>query len=332
MLPLLLWNAAAQCPTSPTDSSCKDFILTNSTQLYSDICTQMPGMTSCSFKSLACSNSDSGYCSSFSLYAAACTDMPKMASCSLYSKMCGPSSVYSQCKEAPVDLVSTADAVKNIYSICNEMSMPGCERCVIKSQDSTYASCNVLDTYSFLCASMPEMRQCKSWSQMCSKNPKLSFCAVTDNYSYGPPQMKMYFHVGFTDYILFDKWVPRTAVEYYLSCLVVFAFALFYEGFSIYVRYMQHNSSSKLDAPSEGNAFSRLAGSNNGIMGMLNSAFYGFIRTVSMGFSYLLMLIAMTFNLGLFLSVIIGIGVGHALFMPVFKVRGTIPEIDNCGC
>jgi hypothetical protein len=40
------------------------------------------------------------------------------------------------------------------------------------------------------------------------------------------------------------------------------------------------------------------------------------IRVIGAGWSYMLMLVAMTFNAGLFMSVILGLGVGSAIFGP----------------
>jgi hypothetical protein len=46
-----------------------------------------------------------------------------------------------------------------VRSICEEMTMDGCERCMPSWQaGKTWADCDLLDTYSYLCYQMPDMR------------------------------------------------------------------------------------------------------------------------------------------------------------------------------
>ena len=109
----LLWGVAAQnpaCPTNPSDTSCSSFTLppSNSTALYTDLCTQMSGMPACSLK--ATCPSQASYCSPFSLYATACMDMPTMSSCSSFTKLCGAnpkSAVNPQCQSSFAVLPTT---------------------------------------------------------------------------------------------------------------------------------------------------------------------------------------------------------------------------------
>ncbi len=57
------------------------------------------------------------------------------------------------------------------------------------------------------------------------------------------------------------------------------------------------------------------------------------IYFVTMGLSYLLMLIAMTFNGGLFIAVVLGLGVGYFIFGFTRKNPNTPiynPEGDKC--
>jgi copper transporter 1 len=43
-----------------------------------------------------------------------------------------------------------------VRSICEEMTMDGCERCMPSWQaGKTWADCDLLDTYSYLCYQMP---------------------------------------------------------------------------------------------------------------------------------------------------------------------------------
>lgn len=47
-------------------------------------------------------------------------------------------------------------AVLQVRSICEEMTMDGCERCMPSWQEGKkWADCDLLDTYSYLCYQMP---------------------------------------------------------------------------------------------------------------------------------------------------------------------------------
>ena len=340
---LLFSYVLGQCPTNTTDSSCASFRLpdANASLLLSDLCVQMPGMPGCSLN-LTCSNDP--WCNPFSLYAAACIDMPGMTSCATYNNMCGSNhrtSLVSQCNQATIaNLPSSSKVTQNIYGICSSMSMPGCEKCSIKSSSSTYASCDLLGVYSSLCASMPEMSQCSDWSSMCSSTPSLSFC-TTGNAEL-PPPMQMFFHSGISDYILFQRWVPRTNGQYAGAVMACFIAAFLYEALQTWLAIFEikwaHESKKRshtlscIDELTE-DAFktsssvfydaksplSLLFGYNNGITGFQIALTRGFFKLIMVTVGYLLMLISMTFNIGLFLAIVCGFAVGTVCFAPVAK-------------
>ena len=41
--------------------------------------------------------------------------------------------------------------------------------------------------------------------------------------------MKMFFHTGLADYVLFEGWVPRTGLQYVGSVIALFFLSVFYE-------------------------------------------------------------------------------------------------------
>jgi hypothetical protein len=78
---------------------------------------------------------------------------------------------------------------------------------------------------------MPEMKDCKMFSAMCASNPSLSYCSSSVNQS--PPEMKMYFHTGIVDYVLFESWVPRTIGAYAGTLIAIFVVAFFSKGIDV---------------------------------------------------------------------------------------------------
>ena len=198
--------------------------------LSDDICSQMPSMTSC-----AARKSEGSALSPSVAYATICTDMPSMSACSTFNKTCpkAASASSSQSCQPLANFPSTSSVTRAIYSICSQMYMPGCSSCssAITSANQTYASCPLLATYSNLCLSMPEMRDCKMFSAMCTSTPSLSYCSSSSNLS--PPEMKMYFHTGILDYILFESWVPRTSGAYAGALFAIFVVSFLSKGVEV---------------------------------------------------------------------------------------------------
>lgn len=117
------------------------------------------------------------------------------------------------------------------------MNMEGCDRCTKTS--STYLSdCDLLETYSYLCTSMPEMNQCVEYKSMCSANPTLSYCSLAGSFSAGV-NMRMYFHNGIRDYVLFFGWVPRNNLQYGFTLLAIFVIAVVFEGFLFWQQWLE---------------------------------------------------------------------------------------------
>lgn len=98
-------------------------------------------------------------------------------------------------------------ALTNIKSICSSHFMNGCQTCNLENP----ADCDLLLLYSQLCKSMPYMSQCSNWKSMCSSSSPFSvsswneLCPSSDRISSDPPIMRMYFHTGIIDYVLFES-------------------------------------------------------------------------------------------------------------------------------
>lgn len=139
--------------------------------------------------------------------------------------------------------------------------------------------------------------------------------------------MAMTFHVGFKEQILFEQWSTTTVGGFIGSWIVIFLVAMLYEGLKTVRDQLAKREalrpSEQTTGPSAGQG-----NDNNLISGVRVQhargnrvrflSTYHFIQTLlhilQMGISYLLMLIAMTFNVYLFLAVILGAGLGHLLF------------------
>ena len=318
---LLAASITAACLDS--DFSClKD---TNVAELNNQLCTQMKGMPGCSLRAACKTDRTKPYCHENIIYAIMCQDMPMM-------KACQP---FQQCTNVGrCDLVpKTVNTTQQIFSICNEMSMEGCNKCAVK-ESSIYAECDLVQTYSDLCLAMPKMSQCNLYDQMCNTTKDLPYCKSLNSDSNQIPKMQMFFHSAVSDYILFENWVPRTTGQYVLAWVLVFLSAVFYEALQVYAQILELHwvDTSKESEPILSTAFGDLpekhrstmgvqniCGISSGIQGVKQSFFRSLLRVVSTMVGYVLMLIAMTFNIGLFFAIIAGFGTGTFVFVPIIR-------------
>jgi hypothetical protein len=200
------------CINQPADRNCASFQL-NASQCIAGIKLNCDGdlmgyrMSSCSVWAL-CQTADYAtkpYCRPFSVLKDTCTDMD-MGGCGDYTHMCKAGSAVLQCNSTSLAevLPNSVDTQKQLLSICSEMAMDGCEVC--KGDSCTG---DILTAYSKLCYAMPTMAQCSQWHELCVVIPTWPYCfgerAPSDSVI-----MKMYFHTGISEYILFNvRVVPR---------------------------------------------------------------------------------------------------------------------------
>ncbi|KAF8065742.1 p80 [Scenedesmus sp. PABB004] len=191
------------------------------------------------------SANDPDVCQPFNHVATVCrldTGMGRMAGCAHFATMCVPGSRVPACAELPgLSALPTSEAVnKQVRSICEEMTMDGCERCMPSwAAGRTWADCDLLDTYGQLCYAMPEMPQCAEWHAMCGADASLAFChgagggapgGSGGGSGGGGPVMKMYFFNELPFYLLFKSWTPRTPAGLAGAWFAVFALGLLYEA------------------------------------------------------------------------------------------------------
>lgn len=141
--------------------------------------------------------------------------------------------------------------------------------------------------------------------------------------------MKMYFHVSNEATILFYSWTTSTAAGMFGSCVVVMILAALYEALKLFRERLFYSADVNKAEQYNGDSH-RLATDDNHVTIVQPSekskSFSGsklfnkahFIQTllhiIQIGISYLLMLIFMTYNVWLCLSVIAGAGLGYFLF------------------
>jgi copper transporter 1 len=121
----------------------------------------------------------------------------------------------------------------------------------------------------------------------------------------------MYFHTGIKDYVLFKQWVPTSDGYYVGTWIAVFLFGVFYEALKVLRTRLEKKWQAQFEAQSESQY-------------LLNPSFFapqqpfrlsvdlmrGIMHTVEVGWGLLIMLVAMTYNVGLFFGVLAGAFVG----------------------
>ncbi|KAF9944980.1 hypothetical protein BGZ65_011342 [Modicella reniformis] len=229
------------------------------------------------------------------------------------------------------------------------MDMAGCERCPKPPPGAYSAECDTLGTYAILCKAMPDMSQCATWKAMCSASSDTAstlnfqsseYCASgVGSPDMNPPAMRMYFHLGFADYVLFEKWVPRNQSQYVGTWFALFFITLFFQTVQTYhsnleTRWAEQlaleagesvgsdTSSAPLTIPGKKNRSSdsillhwvhlwRRPWTLKEVKQNVIRAVLTFIETT---LGYALMLVTMTFNVPLFFAVILGLTVGSVVF------------------
>lgn len=256
--------------------------------------------------------------------------------------MCSKKSVISACSTAPLtSLPSTHQAKTLVSSICDKMYHDVCSDCVEANGPKTYKNeiCKPLEVYGSLCHSMPRMPDCDQFHLLCADAPKLPLCQglpshpPTGRAGTPPPSMIMYFHSGFREYFLFDYLVPSSHGEYIGYCFAVFLMAVLYEFLVTFGQKWARTDQSRVsvpgssinppDHPNDSSSSSApLLVQDRALETFQQSYIYlniqraiirGTIRFITASVSYLLMLLSMTFNIGIFLSIMLGLGVGSGL-------------------
>lgn len=323
---LLISNVLSKdCMTSPSDKACSDYTYppSNTSVDLDTLCSSKASMIGCSLRTMCQQKEVSGpYCDEFSLLGDIChVDQFNHPSCTSYNSMCSSGTQVQQCFSSPpaAHILNTEETKSKISMMCGMMSMAGCSSC-----DTTHCP-NPLQTVSNLCLSMGGMSGCKDWTQFCSsakakglENDMEMICGTTGVSDM--PMMQMYFHTGFEEYILFKHWIPRNTLQYTFSWIAVFVSGVItiflkasrQRAHEVFLKEQYRPLIPKLD---------RTSSIDLNVRHFLPSKKQLGQNTVRMAFSlliltmeYALMLVAMTFNVGLFFAVVTGLSFGTLLF------------------
>jgi len=324
VISVLYFVSAQDCIKNSTQASCSSYVYPTESARgdITSLCSAMSFMPGCTLDR-TCNTSrsdiaDSPYCDEFAVVREICafdTGMSMMKGCSGYNSMCVSGTAVMQCSLNVLTIPSTMIAKNLTLGICNEMTMDGCEKC-----SATGAPCDWLSVYSNLCIQMPDMSQCGAWQTMCRSIPDWPLCKADSSDSSAPVQMLMYFHTGFSDYILFKGWVPRTSWQYALSFIAVVIIAILHEflkvGRSLLERRWEYQYiQPKLNNNCENDMTEAGCDKNSRIPPFRPLVDFPrcCLHGLEIAWGLFVMLIAMTYNVGLFIGIIFGAMVGMCL-------------------
>ena len=295
-------SQTTSCFENPSQPRCADsagyYTAAMIQEDLANLCTVMPGMSGCVVRA-ECGGGHikGGKCSGWSQLAEICTKMMSgMEGCKHYADLClkNNRTVVKMCQHADpvVGLVDEMTAKANTKKLCTQMSMEGCRDC-------TDSSCPApLLTYSKLCNSMPHMTVCKAWSSMCAANPNELGILCTDSpttsgQSCSQAAMNMLFHFNENDPILFDGVYVCSTPFYVLVCIC----CAFSGGFYSFLKRIKTRYTGVLIMRKE--------------LKIVDDAASFILSFILVTMSYLIMLIAMTYNVGYFLSCMVGLAIGQ---------------------
>jgi len=268
----------------------------------------MPRMTGCTVNNLCQDTPNDPWCDPFKSYKLICGgSMRMMNGCMDYNSMCNASSKVLQCQTSILPIPEGSVLIKNISSICGSMPMEGCELC-----GNLSSSCDTLSVYSSLCYQMPGMPECSYWKTYCKLISNWTLCAGYPGQLV--PQMKMYFHFGFQDYILFKEWVPQNAGQYWAAILGIFIATVLFEALRALHAMFETRERDLNTEKSENQPLMPKHDTQSSKNDLGLNLFRAFFRAAEFTVAYFLMLIAMTFNVGFFIALIVGIFIGTFIF------------------
>jgi len=157
--------------------------------------------------------------------------------------------------------------------------------------------------------------------------------------------MKMYFHFGISETILFFGWQTSNVGQLIGSCLLLFVVALLYEGLKVFREELLlkahlelHERNSPETIPTNDETGENGVGSDQVIIQsgpstaskMLNKWHFlqSLLHIVQVTVSYMLMLVFMTYNVWLCLAVVLGAGAGYFFFG--WRKQSTVDVNEHC--
>lgn len=334
--PLCLPTTATPVAPSTTNSAC----ITNSTAAecagytypavnvvadIANLCTAMSWMPGCSvWETCKAGKAPQAglYCDDFNVLAALCLDMPGMAGCTSYRTLCKAGSLVPQCGRFPgvPRLPTTAAARGAVLSSCADHAMPSCGSC------SATVCPDPLQSLADMCREMPGMSACAGYNSFCSATADTfgGYCGPLATDVFLPP-MKMYFHQRLDELILWRTWRPASNGQYVGSIIAILLMGVVAQAARIAkgmfnANWLAHETDAggcKCNAE-EPEPLPRMWWLPSGAQ-LYQNAVRAALSAVTLTLDFFLMLVAMTFNVGLFTAVIVGYVIGTFLFSHVIE-------------
>lgn len=338
-------SSSSQCYEDPTAAECMDFKQgdQDSIEQIESLCDDMSDMIGCTLWK-ECEEMRSGggggdgssnaQCTPFSILSDICYEMSGMSGCDNYNKLCSAQgSVVKQCTEEGriSNVLTTSTTVDGILQMCSGHGMPACSQC------TSYSNCpDPMSTMSALCLSMSGMSGCAQFDSFCQEAGD-TFTSLCGQNSDSLPPMKMYLHASMRELILIKEWVPTSNGAYIASCIAVIATGVFVSALKATRVKLEKKWNRRV--PGGGSKttlhLEKPAGSSSSLDDsmavqplplkkklMAYMSFSQFkrnvvrsiITSVVVFFDYMLMLIVMTFNIGLIISAVLGFSIGMLMF------------------
>eukprot|EP00029_Vermamoeba_vermiformis_P006662 TRINITY_DN267_c0_g1_i1.p1 TRINITY_DN267_c0_g1~~TRINITY_DN267_c0_g1_i1.p1 ORF type:complete len:355 (+),score=60.54 TRINITY_DN267_c0_g1_i1:122-1186(+) len=306
------------CIIMPNMSECANFHMPDPRGDITTLCGMMSNMPGCSIDNICHSNSklhETEYCTDFSIVKNLCNDMPKMNGCQDITRMCVNGSVVKECDTPSLQTPKTMFLMSAIKKICTDMPMEQCSKC------PDNMDCDLLMVYSELCYSMPDMDGCADWKIMCTNTAASTwpFCSfATDDTSL--PPMRMWFHADVAEIILFKQWIPRNSLAFAGSWFAVVLMAFVAE----FLRFLRQRSEQKWKL--------QKLGKNDTSFVFGVDVPRALFHTAQLGWGYIVMLLVMTYNVGLFFAVLTGHLIGSLVFGRFMKANPEPETITEDCC
>ena len=131
-----------------------------------------------------------------------------------------------------------------------------------------------------------------------------------------PMSMSMTFSQSSDVVLLFDWWHPRSGGEYALSLCAIFAICLLQEWLVAQRAVRAAAQAAGHSSPAESTPLFTEARPPPRRTAVMERAIVHLVYAASVALGFLLMLLVMSFNGGVFLTVVAGLSTGHMLFMP----------------
>ena len=122
--------------------------------------------------------------------------------------------------------------------------------------------------------------------------------------------MKSYFHSGVCECLLFQQWTIRDTADYFLFCAVLFCICAIRDGVAIGAQVLLEKGKNQ-----------RILQQISIMASFLDMLLYGLLVTIEYG----IMLIIMSYNIGLFFTIIAGLMVSRFIFYPMTIKGGALP-------